>query len=116
MYIQMETNKHFSLLLGKNLITTNQDIVKILDKELQIEQNPFTIEELGMVLRKTKQNKTAGLDEIPAEVWKTHFIHILLELCNDVYSQKPIEHWTKGSSSHSQRKVTSLLQTIIEVL
>ena len=50
-----------------------------------------------MVLIKTKKNKTAGLDEIPAEVWKTgYFNHILLEFCNDVYSQKPIEHWTKG--------------------
>ena len=28
--------QHFSLLLGKNPITTNQDIVKIVDKELQI--------------------------------------------------------------------------------
>ena len=38
------------------------------------------------LLRKTKKNKTAGLDEIPAEVWKTgHFNHILLELCDDVY-------------------------------
>ena len=29
--------QYFSLLLGKNPITTNQDIVKIVDKELQIE-------------------------------------------------------------------------------
>ena len=66
-------------------------------KELQIEKGPFTIEELGMVVRKTNKSKTAGLDEIPAEVWKTgHFNHILLEFCNDVYSQNPIEHWTKG--------------------
>ena len=50
-----------------------------------------------MVHRKKKKNKTAGLDGIPAEVWKTgHFNHILLEFCNDVYSQKPIEHWKKG--------------------
>ena len=50
-----------------------------------------------MVLRKIKKNKIAGLDEIPAEVWKTgYFNHILLEFCNDVYSHKPIEHWTKG--------------------
>ena len=89
--------QHFSLLLEKNPITTNQDIVQIVEKELKIEQGPFTIEELEMVLRKTKKNKTAGLDEIPAEVWKTgHFNHILLEFCNDVYSQKPIEHWTKA--------------------
>ena len=89
--------QNVSLLLGKNPLTTNQDIVKIVEKELQIEQGPFTIEELGMVLRKTKKNKTAGLDEIPAEVWKKcYFNHILLEFCNDVYSQKPIEHWSKG--------------------
>ena len=49
-------------LLGQNPIITNQDIVKIVEKELQIEQGPFTIEELEMVLRKTKKNKTAGLD------------------------------------------------------
>ena len=68
-----------------------------MDKELQIEQGPFTIEELVMVLRKTKKNKTAGLDEIPAELWKTgHFNHILLKFCNDVYSQKLIEYWTNG--------------------
>ena len=49
-----------------------------------------------MVLRKTKKNKTAGLDEISTEVWKTvHLNHILLEYCNNVYSQKPIEYWTK---------------------
>ena len=89
--------QHVSLLLGKNSITTNHDIVKIVDKALQIEQGPFTIEKLGRVLRKTKKNKTDGLDEIPTEVWNIgHFNHILLEFCNDVYSQKPIEHWTKG--------------------
>ena len=60
--------QHFSLLLGKNPISTIQDIVTKVDKELQIEQGPFTIEELEMVLRKTKKNKTAGLDEIPTEV------------------------------------------------
>ena len=88
----MET-KFFSI----TKITTNQDIVIIVDKELLIEQGPFTIEELGIVLRKTKKNKTAGLDEIPTEIWKTvHFNHILLEFCNDIYSKKLLEHWTKG--------------------
>ena len=53
--------QHFSLLIGKNSITTNQYIVNIVDKELQIEQGPFTIEELEMVLRKTKKNKTAWI-------------------------------------------------------
>ena len=58
-----------------------------MDKELQIEQGPFTIEDLEIILRKTKTNKTAGFDEIPAEVCKKgHFNHIYLELCNDVYT------------------------------
>ena len=35
--------QHFSLLLRKNPKTTNQYIVKIMDKELQIEKGPFTI-------------------------------------------------------------------------
>ena len=45
--------QHLSLLLGKNPITTNQDIVHIVDKEYHIEQGPFTLEELEIILRKT---------------------------------------------------------------
>ena len=71
----METT--FLSITREKPITSNQDIVKIVDKELQNEQFtiylPFTIEDIEM-LRKTKKNKTAGLDEIPAEIWKTGHI------------------------------------------
>ena len=40
-----------SITIGQNTITTNQDIVQIMEKKLQIEKVPFTIEELGIVLR-----------------------------------------------------------------
>ena len=75
-------------------------------KELQIEQGPFTIEELGMVFRNTKKNKTAGLGEIQAVVWKTgHFNHILLEFCNEYTLRKQLNTGRKVASSHSQRRV-----------
>ena len=54
-------------------------------------------EELDTVLRRIKNRKAAGLDEIPPEVWKTRqFDDILLRQCNAVYSQNRIERWTKG--------------------
>ena len=49
-----------------------------------------------MVLRKIKNRKAAGLDEIPLEVWKTRQFDILLRHCNAVYNQNPIDRWTKG--------------------
>ena len=58
---------------------------------------PFTQEELDSVLRKIKNRKAAGLDEIPPEVWKTRqFDDILLWHCNAVYNQNPIDRWMKG--------------------
>ena len=48
-------------------------------------------------LRKIKNRKAAGLDEIPPEVWKTRqFDDILLRHCNAVYNQNPIDRWMKG--------------------
>ena len=44
-----------------------------------------------------KNSKSAGLDEIPPEVWKTRqFDDILLRHCNAVYNQNPIDRWMKG--------------------
>ena len=54
-------------------------------------------EELDSVLRKIKNRKAAGLDEIPQEVCKTRqFDNILLQHCNAVYNQNTIDGWTKG--------------------
>ena len=49
------------------------------------------------VLRKIKNRKAAGLDEIPPEVWKIRqFEDILLQHCNAVYNQNTIDRLTKG--------------------
>ena len=49
------------------------------------------------VFFKLKNGKACGLDEIPAEIWKLpDFNQILLDLCNSVYNEDPIERWTEG--------------------
>lgn len=55
------------------------------------------MEELKKVAKSLKDGKACGLDEIPAEVWKLPDFHqLLLQLCNKVYNQDPIERWTEG--------------------
>ena len=67
-----------------------------ISKQLDIKLGPFT-KELNLVLRKIKNRKAAGLDEIPPEVWKTRqFNDILLQQCNAVYNQNMIDRWMKG--------------------
>ena len=84
--------QHFKNILGNPLKVTHQAITRIISKQLNIMQ-----EELDSVLRKIKNIKAAGLDEIPPEVWKTRqFNDILLWHCNAVYNQKPIDRWMKG--------------------
>ena len=91
MYILYTILYVYTYLLGENPIITHQTTVTIVNKELAIEQGPFTLEELEKVLAKTKLNKYAGIDEIPPEVWTSgYFNYQLLEFCNDVFSQKPI--------------------------
>ena len=52
---------------------------------------------INSVLRKIKNRKATGLDEISSEVWKTRqFNDILLWHCNTVYNQNPIDRWMKG--------------------
>ena len=76
---------------------THEPITRIISKQLDIKLGPFTQEELDSVLRKIKNRKAAGLDEITPEVWKTRqFDDILLRHCNAVYNQNPIDRWMKG--------------------
>ena len=71
--------QHFENLLGNPPKVTNEPIIRIISKQLDIKLGPFTKEELDSVLRKIKNRKAAGLDEIPPEVWKTRqFDDILL--------------------------------------
>ena len=89
--------QHFENLLGNPPKITHEPITRIISKQLDIKLGPFTQEELDSVLRKIKNRKAAGLDEIPPEVWKTRqFDDILLRHCNAVYSQNPIDRWMKG--------------------
>ena len=88
---------HFENLLGNPPKITHEPITRIISKKLDIKLGPFTQEELDSVLRKIRNRKAAGLDEIPPEVWKTRqFDDILLRHCNAVYNQNPIDRWMKG--------------------
>ena len=95
--VSWETWKqHFENLLGNPPKVMNEPITRIICKQLDIKLGPFTKEELDSVLRKIKNRKAAGLDEIPPEVWKTRqFDDILLRQCNAVYNQNTIDRWMK---------------------
>ena len=83
--------QHFEILLGNPPKVTHEPITRINSKQLDIKLGPFTQEELNSVLRKIKNRKAAGLDEIPSEVWKTRqFDDILLRHCNTVYKSDSI--------------------------
>ena len=94
---RIKLRKHFENLLGNPPKVTHEPITRIISKQLDIKLGTFTQEELDSVLRKIKNRKAAGLDEILPEVWKTRqFDDILLRPCNAVYNQNPIDRWMKG--------------------
>ena len=71
--------QHFKTLLGNPPEVTHETITRIISKQLDIKLGLFTQEELDSILRKMKNGKAAGLDEITPEVWKTRkFNNILL--------------------------------------
>ena len=61
------TNQHILSEWYKHLTP----IIEIINILLNIKLGQFTEEELNVILTKIKSRKAAGLDEIPAEVWKT---------------------------------------------
>ena len=88
---------HFQNLLGKSPIVSDSTIEKVIEHELEIKTYPFNELELDLVLKKLKNKKTAGLDGIPVEVWKTgKFNDLLLYYCNEVYNGNVIQSWTEG--------------------
>ena len=88
---QERIKQHFENLLGNPPKITHEPITRIISKQLDIKLGPFKQEELDSVLRKIKNRKAAGLDEIPPEVWKTRQFDILLRQFNAVYNQNPID-------------------------
>ena len=101
--------KHFENLLGNPPEVTHEPITRIISKQVDIKLGLFTQKELDSVLKKIKNRKAAGLDEIPPEVWKTRqFDDILLRHCNAVYNQNTIDRWMKGCIlPFPKKKVTS---------
>ena len=88
--------QHFENLLRNPPKVTHEPITTIMSKQLDIKLGPFTQEELDSVLKKLKNRKAAGLDEIPPEVWKTRqFDDTLLRQCKAVYNQNQIDRWMK---------------------
>ena len=91
--------KHFENLLGKPSKDTHESITKIISNQQDIKLGQFTQEELDSVVRKIKDKKAAGLDEIPPEVRKTReFDDMLFRHCNAVYNQNTIDRWTRDAS------------------
>ena len=79
--------EHFKNLLGKSPKVTDEPITKIIKNQLDIKLGLFTQEKLNIVLRKIKNRKAVGLDEIPLEVWRTRkFDDLLLRYSNTVYN------------------------------
>ena len=59
--------QHFKNILGNPPKITDGSS-RIISKQLDIKLGPFTKEELDSVLRRIKNRKAAGLDEIPPEM------------------------------------------------
>ena len=95
-------NNHFSEILISTIEQPNSNINGNTESEykpemLDIETGLFKPEELLKATKSVQNGKATGLDEIPVEVWKLNeFQDFLLESCNNIYMQKPIERWTKG--------------------
>ena len=100
--------QHFENLQGSPPKVTQEPIIRIISKQLDIKQGEFTQEKLDSVLRKIKNRKAAGLDEFPQEVWKTRqFDNLLFRQCNAVYNQNLIDAWKKGCIPPFPKRVTS---------
>ena len=90
--------QHFKNLLGKPPRLVESPVNRAINNELNVKKGMFTMKELTTVLNALPNGKACGLDNIPAEVWKTGAFNeeLLVALCNAVYNQCPITKWTKG--------------------
>ena len=76
---------------------TDETITGIIDNQLNIKLGQSTQEELDGVQKKIKNKKTAGLHEIPREVWKIRkFDDTLLRYWNALYNENTIDRWKNG--------------------
>ena len=84
--------QHFKNLLGRPPKVMDDPITNIINNQQDNKQGQFMQEVINLVLRKIKNRKAAGLDEILPEVWKTReFDNMLLWYYNGVYNQNTID-------------------------
>ena len=100
--------QHFENLQGNPPKVTHELITGIISTQLDIKLGPFTQEELDSVLRKIKNRKAAGLDEIPQKYGRPKNSTIY---CSDTATQSIIKirytHGWRDASSPSLKRVTS---------
>ena len=65
---------------------------------LNINTNPFTLNEIKSTAKSFSNNKSPGLDNIPTLLWKDPIFHdLLLEFCNHTFTfHSPPSSWLKG--------------------
>ena len=88
---------HFSTLLGTTQLpdSVSSNIQTIVDHELPINTNDFTLDELNTCIRCLKNNKATGLDDIPGEVWKARILdNELLDFCNRTLNGDKPKIWS----------------------
>ena len=90
---------HFSSLLGATtpISSSSSDIQTIVHDELPINTDNFTSDELATCIKDLKNNKAAGLDGIPAEVWKSRILdNELLGFCNGTLNGDKPSLWSES--------------------
>ena len=85
---------HFENLLRTPPEVTQEAITRIISKQLDIKLGPFT-QELDSVLRKIKNRKAAGLDEIPPGSGRPENSTTYCSDSNAVNNQNIIDRWMK---------------------
>ena len=83
-------------ILGNNSSTSNFIPKTMVNQELPINTDNFTMDELEQCLKKVSTNKAAGLDEIPGEVWKIGSLkEDLLDVCNKTLNGDKPHSWSQ---------------------
>ena len=88
---------HFENLLGQPHVITLKPTRAMIQRTLPINTAEFTMEELKNCIKSFRNNKAAGLDNIPIEVWKSNALNRqLLEVCNRTVNGDRSETWVKS--------------------
>jgi len=80
--------EHFKNFLGQPAFIPEhtEEIETIIPETLPIPTHEFTKEEMTAAIKSTSKGKATGLDNIPAEVWKSGaLLDQLLEVCNKAF-------------------------------